>query len=273
MRDLWRRGRAIWADFSQIGVVTYASSISYFTFLSLVPMLAICISLLSVVGISEQDIIDLLVMLVPDALDELVKMLVMDAFERSGIAFSLSTISLLWAASKGARAMRVGLNAAYKEQETRSAPVVAAISIVAGIIVDLLLAVAIYLVFSGSVSRAVAGFLPGFEERDVISIVLDSLATMALGTLSLAACYAFLPAGKRRFITQLPGAACAVLASGALSFGFRVYVDNFSNYTVLYGGLATVAMLLFWMYLISQILIAGGFLNRLLARKLARPSG
>ncbi len=44
-----------------------------------------------------------------------------------------------------------------------------------------------------------------------------------------------------------------------------MYVDHFSKFTVLYGSIGTVMLLLMWIYLVSLILIAGAFLNRYLA--------
>ena len=87
---------------------------------------------------------------------------------------------------------------------------------------------------------------------------------MGIGTISLTACYAFLPSGRRHFISQLPGAVVTTVACAVLSFAFHVYVDHFCKFTTLYGSIATVALLLFWMYIVSLILIACGFLNRLL---------
>lgn len=248
-----------------ISITTYASSISYFTFLSLVPILSICITLLTAVGINEQDAVSFLVSVVPEAVSDVVEMLATDAFASSGLAFSLSTITLLWSASKGAKALRVGLNAAYALRETRSPLAVELISVVSGLIMDVLIAATVYLVFNGSALRLLANVIPGLRGHDAVMDVLNSLGTMAIGVIWLSACYAYLPAGRRSLSAQLPGAVCATLACGALSFGFRVYVDNFSNFTMLYGSIATIALLLFWMYLVSYILIAGGILNRLLA--------
>ena len=58
------------------------------------------------------------------------------------------------------------------------------------------------------------------------------------------------------------GAAIASVLCGALTQGFRVYVDHFCNFDALYGSLSTVALFLFWMFIASFILIACAFLNR-----------
>ena len=94
--------------------------------------------------------------------------------------------------------------------------------------------------------------------------VLNSVIMMAASVVALAACYAFLPCKPRRFAAQLPGAALASLLCGALTIGFHVYVDNFCNADALYGSIATVALFLFWMFLVAYILIAGAFMNRVL---------
>ena len=91
---------------------------------------------------------------------------------------------------------------------------------------------------------------------------LEAAALLIAGVLALALCYTWLPMGTRRFSAQLPGAACALIGCAVLSYGFRLYVDHLANYNVIYGSLATVAMLLFWMYLIFYVLIAGAFINR-----------
>lgn len=265
MSDLWQKARALWSEFSGIGPGTYASSIAYFAFLSLVPILALCISLVSFAGIDQDAIAAFITALMPEALEDLVQSLIADAFTRSRLAFSLSTIMLLWAAAKSMKALRAGLNAAYSKQEDRSFPALVAISILGAVILGVLLAAAMYVMFSGGVMRTLANLIPGYQPQDVLFTVLNLIATLFWGTLALTICYAFLPAGTHRLLAQVPGAICASLACSVLSVGFRIYVDHFSNYTALYGSIGTVALLLLWIYLVAYIVIAGAFLNRSLA--------
>ena len=88
-----------------------------------------------------------------------------------------------------------------------------------------------------------------------------------------AACYKFLPAGKRRLFAQLPGATIAMVAIGLLSLGFRIHVEHFADVTILYGTIATVGLLLLWIYLAAFILIAGGFVNKLLEGRRREETG
>ena len=256
--------RATWRQFSAAQPSTHASSISYYTFLSLVPILALCISLISLAGVDQRAVQDFLAAFVPDALSGLADTLVSDAFDRSGLAFSVSTLSLIWSASKGAKALRAGLNAAYDERENRGAVALAIISILAVVAMGVLIAGAMWMIFGNSVLHSLAQHLPELQVHDSLLELADLIAILTAGMLMFALCYTFLPAGNRSFRAQLPGAACALAGCGALSFGFRVYVDHFSNFTVLYGSIATIALLLFWMYLVFYIVIACAFVNRYL---------
>ena len=240
-----------------MGAEAYASSITYFGFLSFVPLLALCISLVSLVGFGEEEVVAFLTAMVPDAFDDIVKALVGDAFRRSGLAFSLSTLVLLWSASKVVKALRRGLNAAYGVQETRNAVAVAGLSILATIILGVLFAAIVYLVFSNPVIHALEAAIPGLELAGLADVV-NPVVTVVLSVLVLDVCYAYLPAGTRRLSTRLPGAVFGAVAWGAFALGFRIYVEHFSNVTVLYGSIATIALLLMWMYFVSYIFIAGG---------------
>lgn len=46
-----------------------------------------------------------------------------------------------------------------------------------------------------------------------------------------------------------------------VSIGFSVYVENFANYSVIYGTLGAVIVLLMWLYMTSFILILGAEYN------------
>ena len=46
-----------------------------------------------------------------------------------------------------------------------------------------------------------------------------------------------------------------------------VYISNFSRYSLLYGSIGTVMVLLLWLYMISLLLILGGEVNHLLLQR------
>lgn len=65
--------------------------------------------------------------------------------------------------------------------------------------------------------------------------------------------------------TIMPGVAIAMTAWLVVSIGFSIYVENFANYSVIYGTLGAVIVLLMWLYMTSFILILGAEYNASLA--------
>lgn len=87
-----------------------------------------------------------------------------------------------------------------------------------------------------------------------IPIALLMLA--ALGTLYAAAL------DKRQPIKSImPGIIFALFAWMMVSVGFSFYVEHFANYSVIYGALGAVIILLMWLYMTAVILILGAELN------------
>ncbi len=66
--------------------------------------------------------------------------------------------------------------------------------------------------------------------------------------------------------TVLPGIFTALISWLLLSIGFSFYVENFSNYTLIYGTLGAIIVLLIWLYMSALILILGAELNAAISK-------
>ncbi len=96
---------------------------------------------------------------------------------------------------------------------------------------------------------------------------------LALGLAGLAAFYRFSvehPADVRR--RAWPGAFVAMTAFLVVTWGFGAYVSQLGSYALFYGGLAAVAVLMFWFYLSSLALLLGAEVNAQLEGVRAPPT-
>ena len=66
--------------------------------------------------------------------------------------------------------------------------------------------------------------------------------------------------------TLLPGITLSLVSWLVISIGFSVYVENFGKYSIIYGALGTVIVLLIWLYMTSFLLILGAEFNAALAQ-------
>ena len=64
--------------------------------------------------------------------------------------------------------------------------------------------------------------------------------------------------GQRRPLREvLPGVGGSLAAWMVLSMAFSYYVEHLGRYSVLYGSIATVIVVLLWLYMSGQILVLG----------------
>lgn len=209
---LEQKVRILMGEWKRAYVGTHAASTAFFVFMSIIPLLILYVSLVPTSGLSQQEMALVLCDMVPDALDDLVTTLVNEAYEKSGLGFSLSLLTLFWTASQGASELRGGLNAMYDIEEDRNRVAVAAISIFFIVALLATLTFVLSLVFSGVIDRVMAVIVPSSHAQDLMMTTFQSIAVFAIGTLEFAACYTFLTAGKRGFRAQLPGAVLAAVA-------------------------------------------------------------
>jgi len=68
----------------------------------------------------------------------------------------------------------------------------------------------------------------------------------------------------------VPGTLMALIFWMALSAGYSFYVEHISNYSLIYGALGAVIVLLIWLYLTAVVLIMGAEVNDLLLERRRR---
>lgn len=112
----------------------------------------------------------------------------------------------------------------------------------------------------------VCGFFPK-EILDISEYLLRAwqyLRFLPMGILmfvAIATLYFLAIDGKRPVRKVLPGIFLSMVSWMVLSIGFSVYVENFANYSIIYGAMGAVMILLIWLYLSANILLLGAEFN------------
>ena len=252
-------------DFAEADIRMHAGSIAYFFFSSLIPLGIIIAVALSRTSMSKSDFVQLVTDFIPADLQAYALMMIDQSFQVSTVMVTISTIWLLWSASRGIDALILGLNATFGVKEGRSFMRRAVRSVLAVITLILLLVAAVYLIFSGGIISIMSGIFPNMPRQDLFGTMLRTAELVAAVIVVFAQCYAHLPDGSRSFRSQLPGAVAASVALLFFSVGFRLYISINTRFALLYGNFATLMLFLLWMYCIFYIMLVGAFLNRLLA--------
>lgn len=179
---------------------------------------------------------------------------------------SIGILLALWSATCGMTGAQDGLNSVYKVQEGRPIWKSRAIALALTVLVSILSMAALTVLFYGS---ALAEIINSqfVAERAVLIPLKVGMWVLALFLLSLvfAVTYYWAPDVKQatwHWIT--PGAAIGVVAWIAGSMGLKLYLHFFNSYSVMYGSLGAVIILLTWFYLTGMVLLVGAEINGVL---------
>ena len=261
--------RRIFRELSRLRIGVHAANTAYFLILAAFPLLVLLLGLLRYTRFDARDLVALLEGLLPEALLPEAEVLIHSLQQSaSGAVVGLSALGVLWAASRGMFGLLTGLNAIYGVSESRGYVYTRAISLfyTFAFLLVLLLTLVLHVFGTGLLEylrQSAEGFL-----RFVLRLIdLRFFLLLLLQTALFCAMFMALPNRKSRLGESLPGAFFA--SSGWLIFSqlFSVYVENFSNYTSLYGSVYTLAVSMLWLYFCLCILFYGGLLNRWLLER------
>ncbi|MDX8533812.1 YihY/virulence factor BrkB family protein [Mesorhizobium sp. VK25A] len=172
-------------------------------------------------------------------------------------------------ASNGIEALRTSLNRAYRVTETRGIIHRRVQSIIFVLIATAcFLAISVLLVFAPLLARLAEAHLEWIKPyMGTITIWRYVIASTVI-VIGLFSVHIWLPAGKRRFVSIIPGIVFTLIAWLVGSTIFATYLDHFSSYVTTYAGLASIMIAVVFLYIISAIFILGGELNASISRYL-----
>lgn len=259
--------------FSADGSTDMAASLTYYGVLSLFPAILALVSILGLVGQAEQTS-KLLLDMVSKLTDEKVAGTLTQPIEQltrstaAGWTLVLGLVTALWSASGYVGAFSRAMNRIYGIDEGRPVwklrPALLLVTLAAVLLVA---AMALMLVLSGPVSRAVGEAL-GVGDAAIAAWNIAKWPVVGiLAVVLIAVLYYFTPnvqQPKFRWISV--GAALALVASVAASAGFGVYVSNFSKYDKIYGTIAGMIVLLLWLWIMNLVLLFGAEVDAELER-------
>jgi membrane protein len=185
---------------------------------------------------------------------------------------SLGVVTTLWFASGGVRSLMNALNRAYEVPEGRAWWKKYGLSIVYTVASSALVVLATGLmVFGpGATDWSLRQLGAGAAFRAAVLWLRIPLALLG-AILGVFLVYLAMPNVRQRLALVVPGAVLAVSLWGLVSLGFRWYVENLGRFSVTYGSVGAVIVLLTYFHLSAMILLLGGELNAAIQRAAPRP--
>ena len=253
-----------------------SAALTYYLLFAIFPLLIFVSTLL---GVLELDIASITAVLAPilpsDVVDIIRTYLEYVAANQSRQLLWFSLVFSIWFPMRSTGCLMHSLRKAFG----RSAPE----NILLGQLRTLLFTIWMIFVIGLTLALVVVGrralyFLSGFLPLSETYIsVWGYLRFIILGlvmAISLGILYQ-LALGQRRPLREvLPGVGSSLAAWLLLSMAFSYYVENMARYAQLYGSIATIVVVLLWLYMSGQVLILGAELSASLIhrKKHAAPS-
>ena len=263
LKYLWKE---IWRD----DIVTRANSMAFSFFISIFPGLLVFLALLPYLKIERmvtalrRGYVGILPKQMADYIDAII--IEMTQTNREGL-LSISILLALLFASNGVLSMIRGFHKSYemtyKKQNTFQQRWRALkLTVILGIL--FLVSLATVILGKPALERAV-DFMGVSPDNYRFFNFLRWISVFVFYYICIAIIYNIGPAYKNKEKLFSPGAMLSTILSVISTFGFAVYVENFSNYNEIYGSIGALILIMLWLQINSFIILLGYELNASIA--------
>ena len=249
-------------------VGVYAAQASFFIIISAVPFIMLLLNLVNIFFPVDTLYLDTLILYSPHSVQETLLKITDELLDKSSSVsvISITAVSSIWLSSRGIMALFQGLNTVY-HADIRNYFYCRVMSIFYTLIfiVVLLLTIAVF-TFGNTIHMFLIEFAPFLSTVSAAILEARTFIFLILLTLLFALFYRFLPQCKPhlKFIHQIPGAMGAAIGWMGFSYIYSIYIENFSNYSYVYGSLTAIVFLMLWLYFCMNIFLFGAQLNKML---------
>lgn len=255
---------SILRQYSERSVSAYAAQSAYFIFASFFPFAIIIFYIINAIPNFTLEISEEAIGIIPQMLLTIIEEAKSQATVNGQriIILIVSGLAALWSASKGIYGISVGLDSVYQAKKKRGsifARIRATLYTLAFVII--IIAVLGLLVFGNAIYESAVEYFPNYA---VVLFMIRSfrfIALLLILILFFVLTYKFLPSEKRRIGEVLPGAVIASIGWLVFSYLYSLYIDHYDISSSVYGSLATIVLLMLWLYFCMNILLSGALVN------------
>lgn len=243
-------------------VSAYAAQVAYFLIMSFIPFVLFLTAIVQYTPLTYREVRQAIMSVVPENLQGFVLNIVAEVFSKSAAVLPLSALVALWSSGKGMQALINGLNTIYHVKETRNWLVNRIYSMfymflfVLALIASLLL-----LVMGNRIHVLISGYVPFLG--NMIGRILGAKTFLVFVMLFLVflVLYRYLPNRRASLKSQVPGAFLTAVAWSVFSYLFSLYFTFFPDFSIMYGSLSTLILVMVWLYFCMNLLLYGAEIN------------
>lgn len=250
-------------------VGAYAAQAAYFFFLSLIPILLLLLTaIFRYTAFSKAEILASVIQVFPSSVEDVISGIVYQVSTQSSTVLPITILAAFWSSGKGVMAMTAGLNLVYDSKETRNYFFIRFRATLYTLLFIVLIIVSLGLSVFGKTIKALIEdhlpFLTGFIDQLLRTRVIYTTIMLLVFTLLI---FKFLPNRRTKIKHELPGTIFTAAGWAVISGIFSVYLDIFTGFTTMYGSMATIILIMLWMYFCMYCFLIGAEINMMVFPK------
>ncbi len=269
LKKVYETTKSIVKKISDDEVFVYAAQSSFYIVTASIPFIMLFLALIEfIVPITELEAVNLAKTLVPSVLRGPVETVIRELYNRSLAVISITGITAVWSASRGVAAVQRGVQKVYKIENRRIFFIDIAFSILYTLLfIIALLLTLLLMVFGGTIYDTLGHYWLWLQNIDRIMGGLKEFMYFVGLNVFFAFVYKVFAGRGTSFKKQLPGALFTTSGWFLFSYIFSIYVENFANYSYVYGSLTILVLMMLWLYSCMIIFLLGAELNVYLTRE------
>lgn len=245
------------------------AALTYYLLFAIFPLLILISTLLGLLQLDVGYVTAVLEPLLPeDVLDVVLSYLEYVSLNTNRQLFWFSLVFSIWFPMRSTGCLMHSLRKAFGQDAPESAVKGQLRTLLFTVWLIVVIAVTLVLVVVGRQGLSLIGRFITLPPQFVsLWLYLRFAVLAAIMAVSLALLY-MLAQGRRQPLREvLPGVVTSLAAWMVLSMAFSYYVETAGRYSVLYGSIATVIVVLLWLYMSGQVLILGAEFSAALSEK------
>lgn len=236
-------------------ITAFAAQSAFFIILSAIPFLMVFSSLLKYTPVTQEVLTQAVESYMPSYISPLMISVIGEVYNQSIGLISIAAVAAIWSSAKGLQYLGTGLNMVNNCQETRNWFILRFRAIGYTLVLILTIAIVlVLLVFGSTLQKAAIRYFPIISHFMSVLIGVRIIIVMGILIVFFALIFKMLPNRKASLKSQLPGAILSAISWYVFSFALSIYVEYFNGFST-YGRLATIVLVMLWLYFCMYILL------------------
>jgi len=255
-------------NYFEHGVGQHSAALAYYLLFALFPLLIFLSNLVGLLDFDIYAVTNALNEFLPDVVVEVIESYLGHVSEASTHALLwFSLIFTVWFPMRAAAGLMDDVRRAYGQGLPRKPIVYVIKQLVYTVVFLIVIVLTLFLTVLGRrVITSLAELFPNLsvEAYEYILFAWQYLRFLPMALLMVAAIatlYMISLDKAPKFKSILPGIFGSLISWLILSVAFSFYIENFSNYSMIYGTLGTIVIMMIWLYLTALSLILGAEFN------------